>query len=313
MIIKTQADVTTAVLAEVQRAEDPRLREILTSLVKHLHSFVRETRLSEAEFQQAAAIINRIGQQSNASHNEAVLMSGSLGVSSLVCLLNNGDSGNTETTANLLGPFWREESPVTENGGCLLRSETPGVPLFVEGFVRDRAGRPVAGAEVDIWHCNDEGYYENQDPDQAEMNLRGKLTTTADGKIWFRTIKPIGYPIPLDGPTGDLLRSLRRHNMRPAHLHFLITRAGYKAHISQVYSSDDPNLETDSQFGVTERLIGHYVRHDNEPAPYGGVKGPWYSLSFTFELDPGEPKLPRAPISQKSKNPPPKIERLVRA
>jgi catechol 1,2-dioxygenase len=145
------------------------------------------------------------------------------------------------------------------------------------------------------------------------MNLRGKFTTDGNGRIWFSTIKPIGYPIPLGGPTGDLLRTLRRHNMRPAHLHFLIVKEGFKAHISQVYSSDDPNLETDSQFGVTERLIGHYVRHENESAPYGDVTGSWYSLSFTFELDAGEPKLPRVPISGKSAVPPQPIERLVRA
>ncbi|CAN0388205.1 unnamed protein product, partial [Phaeothamnion confervicola] len=292
MIIKTQADVTTAVLSEIQRAQDPRLREILTSLVTHLHAFVRETRLSEGEFQQACAVINRIGQKSSDSHNEAVLISGSLGVSSLVCLLNNGDNGSTETTANLLGPFWRTQSPRTENGGSLLRSPTPGVALFVEAFVKDRSGRPVVGAEIDVWHCNDEGYYENQDPSQADMNLRGKFTTDANGRIWFSSIKPIGYPIPLDGPTGDLLRAQRRHNMRPAHLHFLVMKEGFKAHISQVYSSDDPNLETDSQFGVTERLIGHYVRHDNEPAPYGDVTGPWYSMTFTFDLDKGDLKLP---------------------
>ncbi len=313
MIIKTQADVTTAVLAEVQRAEDPRLREILTSLVKHLHSFVRETKLTETEFQAACAVINRIGQKSNESHNEAVLVSGSLGVSSLVCLLNNGDNGSTDTTANLLGPFWRTQSPRTENGGSLLRSPTAGVAMFVEAVVRDRAGRPVVGAEIDVWHCNDEGYYENQDPAQADMNLRGKFKTDANGKIWFSSIKPIGYPIPLDGPAGELLRALRRHNLRPAHLHFLIVKEGFKAQISQVYSSDDPNLETDSQFGVTQRLIANYVLHENEPAPYGDVKGPWYSMSFTFDLDPGEPKLPRAPISEKSKTPPLKIERLVRA
>lgn len=313
MIIKTQADVTPAVLAEVARSQDPRLREILTSLIKHLHGFIRETRLTEEEFQQACAIINRIGQKSSDSHNEAVLISGSLGVSSLVCLLNNGDNGSTETTANLLGPFWRDDSPRAANGASLLRSPTPGTPLFVEAFVKDRSGKPIAGAEVDVWHCNEEGYYENQDPAQADMNLRGKFTTDAEGKIWFSTIKPIGYPIPLDGPTGDLLRALRRHNMRPAHLHFLVVKNGYKAHISQVYSSDDPNLETDSQFGVTERLIGQYELHETEPAPYGGIEGPWYSLSFTFELDSGEPKLPRVPITGKSKTPPAPIERLVRA
>ena len=313
MIIKTNADVTPAVLAEMARADNPRTREILTSFIKHLHGFIRETRLTEQEFQMACGIINRIGQKSSPSHNEAVLMSGSLGVSSLVCLLNNGDNGATETTANLLGPFWRDESPRSENGSSLLRSPTPGTPLFVEAFVKDRQGRAVVGAEVDIWHCNDEGYYENQDPSQAEMNLRGKFTSDANGKVWFSTIKPIGYPIPLDGPTGDLLRLLKRHNMRPAHLHFLITKPGFKAHISQVYSSDDPNLETDSQFGVTERLIGQYVLHENEPAPYGGITGKWYSLSFTFELDPGEPKLPPVPITGKSATAPKPIERLVRA
>ena len=313
MIIKTEADVTTAVLADVQRADDPRLREILSALVRHLHDFAREVRLTEAEFQQACALINRIGQQSSDSHNEAVMMAGSLGMSTLVCLLNNGNNGATETTANLLGPFWRLESPRTENGGSLVRSPTPGIALFVDVTVKDSAGKPVAGAEVDVWHCNDEGYYENQDPTQADMNLRGKLTTDADGRIRFRTIKPIGYPIPPDGPVGDLLRAQKRHNLRPAHLHFMIVKPGYKVRISQVYSGDDPNLDTDCQFGVTQPLIGKYVRHDSGTPPAADVDGPWFTLSHVLEIEPGETRLPRPPITDKAKGDRPEIERLVRA
>ena len=153
-------------------------------------------------------------------------MSGSLGFSQLVCLLNNGDNGQVETDANLLGPFWRMHSPVTPNGGSIVRSPTPGPALFVNAWFKDKKGKPIEGAEVDIWHSSTEGFYENQDPVQADMNLRGKFTTDADGHISFRSIKPAGYPIPIDGPTGDLLRAQGRHNMRPAHLHFLAAKDG---------------------------------------------------------------------------------------
>ncbi len=202
MIIKPQSDVTAAVLAELERAADPRFREIMSAAVRHLHAWVREVRLTEAEFQQACAIIAKLGQLTNKSHNEVVLIAGSLGVSSLVCLLNNGDRGQAETTANLLGPFWRTDSPRTENGASIVRSPTPGDPIFVTARVVDRHGRPVADAEVDVWHTSAEGIYENQDPAQADMNLRGKFTTDAEGQIGFRSVKPIGYPIPVNGPVG---------------------------------------------------------------------------------------------------------------
>jgi hypothetical protein len=148
MIIEGPDHVTEAVLAEIERAPDQRFREVMSALVKHLHSFIREVKLSEEEFHQACAIINSIGQSSNSFHNEAVLASGSLGVSTLVCLLNNGKNGATETTANLLGPFWRLDSPRTENGGSIVRSPTPGPELFVNAWAKDRDGKPVVGAEV---------------------------------------------------------------------------------------------------------------------------------------------------------------------
>ena len=313
MVIRTQEDVTPAVLAEIARAPDPRFREIMSALVRHTHAFAREVRLTEDEYRMAANYIAELGRRTTESHNEVVLMGGVLGMSTLVCLLNNGNNGATETTANLLGPFWREGSPPTSNGGSIVRSPTPGEPIFVTATIKDQDGKPVPGAEIDVWHSSTEGYYENQDPVQADMNLRGKFTSDTDGRISFRSIKPAGYPIPVDGPVGDFLRAQRRANMRPAHLHFLIYKPGYKTHISQVYTDDDPHLETDSQFGVTQALIGHYVRHDGEPAPAPDVKGPWYSLDYTFGIEPGVAKWPRAPITGKARGARPAIERLKRA
>jgi catechol 1,2-dioxygenase len=311
MIIENQNDVTKAVLAELQRAPDARLKEVMAAFVRHLHDFVREVKLTEEEFQAAIGYIIALGKHTNETHNEAVLMSGSLGLSTLICLLNNGDDGQTETSANLLGPFWRMHSPRTQNGGSIVRSPTPGPAMFVNAWFRDRKGQPVVGAEVDVWHSSPEGFYENQDPVQADMNLRGQFTTDQDGHIGFRSVLPAGYPIPIDGPVGELLRALRRHNMRPAHLHFLAVKDGFKTLVSQVYVNDDKFLETDVQFGVTRHLIGNYVRHENEPAPAPDVTGPWYSLDYTFVMEPGRTRLPRPPITGKASGERPKIPHLA--
>jgi hydroxyquinol 1,2-dioxygenase len=296
MIIERQENVTAAVLDAFKQTADPRLREILAALVKHLHAFAREVHLTEEEFEKAIGIITALGQKTNASHNEVVLMSGSLGFSTLICLLNNGNKGQTETTANLLGPFWRMNSPRTESGGSIVRSPTPGPALLVNCWIKDTAGKPIEGAEVDIWHSSPEGFYEQQDPKQAEMNLRGKFISDAKGHFAFRSVKPAGYPIPIDGPVGDLVRATGRHNYRPAHLHFLIFKPGFKTLISQIYVNDDERLQTDVQFGVTRALVGNYVHHADGPAPAADVKGEWYSLDQTFVMEPGKSRLPRPPI-----------------
>jgi catechol 1,2-dioxygenase len=225
-----------------------------------------------------------------------ILMAGSLGVSSLVCLLNNGDQGNTETAQSLLGPFWRLNSPRVENGGCIVRSETPGAPLFVTARVVDGAGHPIADAEVDIWHASPVGLYENQDSEQADMNLRGKFTTDADGRFWFRSVMMIGYPIPTDGVVGRLLKLQDRHPYRPAHLHALIFKPGFKVLISQVYDPADPHIDSDVQFGVTKALIGDFVRHDEPHPTAGDVGAPWYALDYVYRMEAGEAVLPRSPI-----------------
>jgi catechol 1,2-dioxygenase len=310
MIIERQEDVTPAVLKELERAPNARFKEIMRAFMTHMHDFVRESKLTEEECRTALNYVVALGKASNETHNEAVLIAGSLGISSLVCLLNNSD-GLTETDASLLGPFWRMGSPITPNGGSIIRSPTPGPALFVDAAFRDRHGKPIEGAEVDIWHSSTEGFYENQDPVQADMNLRGKFFTDKDGHIAFRSVKPAGYPIPIDGPTGDLLRAQGRHNMRPAHLHFLSSKDGFKTLISQIYVADDKFIDSDVQFGVTRHLIGDYVLHENEKAPAGDVKGPWYSLEHTFVMDTGDSKLPRAPISGKARGERPKIPHLA--
>lgn len=290
MLIEKQEDVTRAVLAEMHRTPDARTKEILAVLVTHLHAIVRELRLTEREFQAAIALVNEIGQKTTPSHNEAMLLAGALGVSNLVCLLNNGGLGTRPTQANNLGPFYREGAPRCENGDSLLRSPTPGQSLFFKGLVVDEKGNPVAGAEVEVWHSSTVGLYENQDPAQADMNLRGKFVTAADGSFSFRSVKPAGYPVPTDGPTGALLRAQQRHNMRPAHLHFLIYKPGFKTIASQVYDPEDPHLDTDSQFGVTRALIGNYEQRSDGSC----------ALEFTFVLEPGDAGRPRAPITGKA-------------
>jgi len=289
MIIESHEDVTQAVLAEMHRTPNPRTKELLTLLVKHLHAFVREARLTEKEFQEAIALVNAIGQRTTPSHNEAMLLSGSLGVSNLVCLLNNGAHGARPTQANNLGPFYRAGAPLCANGDSIVRSPTPGLPLTFNGVVRDEHGKAIPGVEVDVWQSSPQGLYENQDPAQAEMNLRGRFVTDSQGAFGFRSVKPAGYPVPTDGPTGVLLAAQRRHNMRPAHLHFLLCKPGFKTIASQVYDPDDPYLETDSQFGVTRALIGEFRK-----------RGDGYALEFTFVLEPGESGRPKPPISEKA-------------
>jgi protocatechuate 3,4-dioxygenase beta subunit len=300
MIIQDEFQLTEAVLAETERTPDPRLRQILQCLIRHLHGFAREVRLTEKEFDQAINIVTALGHRTTESHNETRLIAGSLGLSTLVCLMNNGDGGRRETSANLLGPFWRVGAPRMQNGASIVRSPTPGRPLFFTGRIVDLQGNPVAGAEIDVWHASPEGLYENQDPNQAEWNLRGKFTSDEHGVFSYRSVKPSGYPVPMGGPTGALLRAQKRHPFRPAHLHSLIYKPGFKSMASQIYSPDDPQIETDAQFGVTRTLIGHYVLHERDPAPDPEVNGPWYSLDHVFVLEPGEAWLPTSPVTAKT-------------
>jgi catechol 1,2-dioxygenase len=295
-VIATSDDVTPAVLDAMAQAPNERLREIAASFVRHMHAFAREVKLTEAEYDIGIDFLNRIGKATNDTHNEGILFADAIGFSTLVCLMNNGNDGATETAAALLGPFWRMNSPKTENGGSIVRSPTPGPELFANCVVKDAKGKPIPGVTVDVWHASPSGMYENQDDSQADMNLRGQFVTDAEGAFRFRSVKPTGYPIPIHGnPVGDMIKAQHRRNLRPAHLHFLLHKDGYKTLVTQVFVDDDAELKTDVVFGVTERLVGNYVRHD-EAGPAPGVTPPWYSLDYTFVMEPGEAKLPIPPI-----------------
>jgi protocatechuate 3,4-dioxygenase beta subunit len=294
-IVEDEASVTDKVLAAMRGAASPRLREVMAALVRHLHAFAREVRLTEEEFETGIDFLNRIGQATHDAHNEGILFSDAVGLSTLVCLLNNGRNGATETASALLGPFWRMNSPRTENGGSIVRSETPGPALFVSCRVCDPRGKPLEGVEVDVWQASPVGLYENQDERQCDMNLRGKFTTDSEGRFWFRSVKPAGYPVPTHGPVGDLLRAQGRHPYRPAHLHFLAFKSAYKTLITQTFVDDDEHLESDVVFGVTRHLIGDFRRGEGTP-PSPDVKGPWYRLDYEFVMEPGEAKLPKPPI-----------------
>jgi protocatechuate 3,4-dioxygenase beta subunit len=296
MIIDREDQVTDAVLSETQRIDDPRTKELLQSLIRHLHGFAREVRLTEQEFNTAIDMVAALGRLTTESHNETRLIAGSLGLSILVCLMNNAG-----TSANLLGPFWRRGAPPVKNGGSIVRSPTPGLPLLFTGQVVDADGAPIAGANVDVWHASTKGLYENQDPTQAEWNLRGSLVTDENGTFAYWTIKPSGYPVPAGGPTEQLLNVQHRHPFRPAHLHALIYKAGFKTIPTQIYGDDDENLESDAQFGVTTNSVGRYVFHEGEVAPDPDIKGAWYSMDYTFVLSRGESWMPTPPVSAKSK------------
>lgn len=295
MIIESQGDITRAVVDAMAQTANPRLQQIMDALVRHAHAFAEEVQLTEAEWDVGIDFLNRIGKATNDKHNEGVLFSDAIGFSTLVCLMNNGQSGATETAAALLGPFWRMHSPRMENGGSIVRSPTPGPQLFARCRIVDPKQQPIAGVEVDVWQSSPAGLYENQDATQADMNLRGKFTTDADGRFWFRSVKPGPYPVPVDGPVGDMLRAQNRHPYRPAHLHFLCFKPGFKTLITQVFVDEDKYLETDVVFGVTRALVGDFAPGKGPP-PWGDASGEWTGLDYTLMMEPGEAQLPQPPI-----------------
>jgi catechol 1,2-dioxygenase len=294
-IISNADDITQAVLRAMSRAENPRLREVMDAFVRHAHAFVREVKPSDQEFEIALDFINTIGKTTSDKYNDAVLFCDVFGISSLVTVLNNGIGGPLEPAHALLGPFWRLNTPLTESGASIIRSPTAGPALFASVRVIDNQGAPIAGAEVDVWHASSAGMYDVQDTNQAEWNLRGKFISDAEGYFSFRSIKPVGYPIPTHGAAGPILIAQKRKPQRPAHIHFLAHKQGYKTLVNQIFLADDPDIERDVTFGVTPALIGNFIRHTDAP-PADDVTGDWYSLDQTLVLVPGESVLPRPPI-----------------
>jgi protocatechuate 3,4-dioxygenase beta subunit len=283
----TEANSVDAVVSRMAGMHDQRLKEVIASAVKHLHAFVKETEPTQAEWMTAIEFLTRTGQTCNAWRQEWILLSDVLGVSMLVDAINNRKpSGATETT--VLGPFHVSGAPRYPNGAniCL---EAKGEPLLVSGRVIDTAGNPVAGAQLDIWQANDEGFYDVQQKGiQPDHNLRGIFTTDRDGRYWFRTIKPRFYPIPNDGPVGQLLESLGRHPYRPAHIHFIVTAAGFQPVTTHIFARDSEYLESDAVFGVKESLIADLAKiSDQHKADELGFPNPYYAVNWDFVMTRG--------------------------
>ncbi|WP_206997109.1 dioxygenase family protein [Trinickia mobilis] len=294
-IVTDAASVTEIVHAAMSNTVNPRLKEILNALVKHAHAFLNEAKLTDEEFEQGLDFIRQVGLTCTDSHNEVVLLADVLGFSTLVKVLNN--SAHDERTGGaLLGPFYRGGSPRYELGESIVQDDTPGSPIFVSGRILDTRREPICNAKVDVWQASPAGLYENQDPHQPEMNLRGHFLTDEHGVFNFRSIRPSGYPVPTHGPVGDLLRIQKRHPYRPAHLHFVVVADGYSTLISQIFADDAEYLDSDVVFGVTRDLVGQFERHEVGTGPHPGVKEPYYTLDCTFVLAKGDSTFPTPPI-----------------
>ena len=275
--------ITDAVLQRLAGAEDPRLRQVAQSLVKHLHGFVRDVEPSFEEWQVAISFLTRIGQMCDGKRQEFILLSDTLGVSMLVDAINHRmPEGATPTT--VLGPFYVEGAPELPLGAEVARA-MKGEALHVSGRVSTAGGGPIAGAIVDIWHSDEDGYYDVQRADQPDANLRARFRTDAEGRFHFWTLTPTSYPVPDDGPVGELLRATGRHPMRPAHVHFMIAAPGHETLVTHVFVAGDPYLDSDAVFGVKQELIAEFTQHPPGKGPDGKeMPSSWRKLTYDFAL-----------------------------
>jgi catechol 1,2-dioxygenase len=275
----TVDNITEAVIGALSPDIAPRNREILESLLRHLHDFSREVRLTHKEWLAACEFMRRAGDISDDQRNEFILISDILGLEVLVDMLDHKvTEGESEST--VLGPFYRENPPVLPKGASIIQKSFEGSEtVLVKGRVLDTEGRPIEGVTIDVWEDAPNGLYEQQDPDQPDYNLRGRLTTDAKGEYAFIGVRPVPYPIPYDGAAGELLNYMGHHPWRPGHIHFMLSKDGYQSLISQIYDADTKYLDSDSVFAVKESLIGKLG-----PAPAGA--GADLVMDFDFRLKP---------------------------
>lgn len=282
----TEERSAETVIDSIGAATDPRLREIMSSLVRHLHDFVKDVQLTEEEWERGIEFLTRTGQNCTDVRQEFILLSDVLGVSMLVETINHRALGEA-TEQTVLGPFHMVESPPRELGDTIALDDA-GEPCLVTGRVTGTDGAPLAGASVDVWQANADGFYDVQQPDiQPERNLRGLFTTDADGAFWFRSIVPRYYPIPDDGPVGDLLAATGRHPNRPAHVHFIVTAPDHEPVTTHLFVDGTPYIDSDVVFGVKESLIRQFPTVDDpERARQVGFDNPFRTVHFDVTLLP---------------------------
>src|SRR5215212_4615727 len=282
-VLVNEDNITELAVARWGTARDPRLAEIMQALVRHLHAFAREVRLTEPEWMAAIQWLTRTGQISDAKREEFILTSDVLGLSMLVVQMNHAFDPRA-TPATVLGPFHIEGSPQLEYGADMSQG-LPGTPLVLHGVVSDLDGNPVPGAVLDLWQADNEGLYESQHADVDEARLRGKYTTRPDGSYCVRTVAPLGYTIPMDGPVGELISQTEISHLRPAHVHFLLNVPGYEPLITHLFQEGADYLDSDVVFGVKEELVVHYDERGPGETPDGGTSAePWVEARYDFVL-----------------------------
>lgn len=281
----TKDNITDVFMGYLGEDTDPRLREVMGSLVKHLHNFAREVNLTHAEWNTGIAFLERAGEISDAERHEFVLLSDVLGMSSLVDMINSTPEG---TSSSVLGPFHISGSPDLPVGGD-LRGDFDETVLLVEGVVKDPDGNPIPGATLDIWQTAPNGLYSSQDENQDTYSFHGLQTVGADGRYGFTSVRPVEYTVPSDGPVGDILRACGRHPWRPSHLHFIVEAEGFRPLVTEVFPEDDPYLDQDTVFGVRRDLVMSYqdMKEGTFPDGYvlsGKVDGDYLKVEFDLTL-----------------------------
>jgi hydroxyquinol 1,2-dioxygenase len=285
---KTEDDITAEVLQRFSATLDPRLKEIILGLIKHLHAFVKEVELTEAEWFRAIEILTEAGRMCSDKRQEFILFSDTLGVSMVVDLISHRKpDGATEST--VFGPFHRLGAPELPAGGNIAPRDKQGTPTLVSGRVLDLDGEPIAGALLDVWQTQSSGLYDSQDEGLgSELHMRGKFRTDAEGRYLIRTVLPVNYPIPSDGPVGAMLRATGRHPWRPAHIHFVVSAEGYEPVTTHIFERTDEYLGSDAVFAVKDSLICDFARHEKAEGDAArlGIESPYYETQFDFHLKP---------------------------
>ncbi|KAF2194960.1 aromatic compound dioxygenase [Zopfia rhizophila CBS 207.26] len=278
---KFDPNFTQAVINATGPKASPRVRKITASLIQHLHDFARENEITVDEWMAGLELMNEAGRMSDNKRNEGQLVCDIFGLESLVDEITYklaSDAQDEPTATAILGPFWRKDAPKRNMGDTIVFNIESNDWTLMHGQVTDyKTGKPIEGAELDVWHTAPNGLYEQQDPDQPDMNLRGRFTTGKDGKYNFYCLRPTSYPIPYDGPAGKILRALDRHPMRPAHIHFIITAPGYKPIVTQIFDRRDKYIENDAVFAVKDSLIVDFK-------PYQGDPKADFELPYDFKL-----------------------------
>ncbi len=279
-------DLTAEVVRRLEQTPDPRLREVMQALVRHLHAFTREVNLTDEEWLAGIRFLTATGHMCDDERQEFILLSDTLGLSMLVDAINH-ESGGAVTESTVLGPFYVAEAPFREYGESIVVKDD-GEPAVVSGVVRGTAGEPIAGAVLDVWQTASNRLYDVQDPDQPQYNLRGRFRTRDDGSYRFVTVRPVSYPVPHDGPVGKLLRATGRHPWRAAHIHVIVSADGHRPVTTHIFDADSDYLDSDTVFGVKGSLIRPFVRHDDpDEAARLGVTMPYLTVENDFVLAPG--------------------------